>query len=177
MLNNMYFTQLEILWKIFSETPTAIARIRGSEEYPDIKGVAHFYQTTDKVLVLIEVMNLPSVRTTSRGTTKAGCTSGVFAVHLHGGTECTGNEMDPFANAMTHFNPNNCEHPYHAGDMPPLFENDGYALTVFVTNRFKVEDVLGKTVIVHDKRDDFTTQPSGDSGSKIACGIIEAITR
>ena len=48
---------------------------------------------------------------------------------------------------------------------------------MFVTNRFKVEDVLGKTVIVHDKRDDFTSQPSGDAGAKIACGIIEAVTR
>lgn len=169
--NNMYFTQLEILWKIFSEIPTAVAHIRGSMEYPELKGIAHFYQTTDKVLVLVEMMNLPI----QKGMNTTNCKGGIFAVHIHEGNSCTGNEADPFANAMTHFNPNNCGHPYHAGDMPPLFENEGYALNVFVTNRFKVEDVLGKAVIVHDKRDDFTTQPAGDSGKKIACGMIEAI--
>ena len=166
--NKMYFTQLEILWKIFSETPTAVAHIRGSMEYPDLKGVAQFYQAPQGVLIVTEMMELP--------TNAEACGQGIFALHIHEGTECSGNERDPFANALTHFNPNNCGHPYHAGDMPPLFENDGYALTVFVTNRFRVEDVLGKAVVVHDKRDDFTTQPAGDSGRKIACGIIEPIT-
>lgn len=166
--NKMYFSQLEILWKIFSETPAAAAHIRGSEEFPDIKGVVQFYKAEQGVLVITEVMQLPSGNKI--------CDKGIYAVHIHEGAECTGNTMDPFANAMTHYNPDNCGHPYHAGDMPPLFENEGYALTVFVTNRFKVEDVIGKTVIVHDKRDDFTTQPSGDSGRKIACGVIEPIT-
>ena len=171
MQNNMYFTQLEILWKIFSEIPTAIAYIHGSIEHPEMKGIAHFYQTTDKVLVLVEMMNLP----TDNGMNSKNCSGGIYAVHIHEGTECTGNKNDPFANAMTHFNPNHCGHPYHAGDMPPLFENEGYALNVFVTNRFKVEDVLGKTVIVHDKRDDFTSQPAGNAGTKIACGVIRRV--
>ena len=61
--------------------------------------------------------------------------------------------------------------------MPPLFENEGYALTVFVTNRFNLAEILGKTIIVHRKRDDFTTQPSGDAGDKIACGVIQSIQR
>ncbi len=166
--NKMYFTQLEILWKIFSETPAAVAYIRGSEEYPQIQGVAQFYQAPQGVLIVTEMLKLP--------TSGKACEGGIFALHIHEGTQCSGNANDPFANSMTHFNPDNCEHPYHAGDMPPLFENEGYALTVFVTNRFRVEDVLGKTVIVHDKRDDFTSQPAGDSGKKIACGIIEPIT-
>ena len=165
--NKMYFTQLEILWKIFSENPTAVAHVRGSMEYPDIKGVAQFYQVPQGVLVVTEMMGLPTGEDT--------CEKGIYAVHIHEGAQCTGDEIDPFANAMTHYNPGNCGHPYHAGDMPPLFENEGYALTVFVTNRFRVEDVLGKTVIVHDKRDDFTSQPAGDSGRKIACGTIQPI--
>lgn len=166
--SKMYFTQLEILWKIFSETPAAVAHIHGSIEYPDVQGVSQLYQAPQGVLIVTEVMGLPSG--------EALCEKGIYALHIHEGVSCTGNMDDSFANAMTHYNPNNCSHPYHAGDMPPLFENDGYALTVFLTNRFRVEDVLGKTVIVHDKRDDFTTQPSGDSGNKIACGTIEPIT-
>ena len=39
--------------------------------------------------------------------------------------------------------------------------------------KFKIKDIIGKTLIIHDKPDDFTSQPSGNSGAKIACGIIE----
>lgn len=79
---------------------------------------------------------------------------------------------DPFADAMSHYNPNDCEHPHHAGDLPPLFGNDGFALLLFLTSRFSVDEIIGKTVIIHDQPDDFTTQPSGNSGTKIACGVI-----
>ncbi|NLF34637.1 MAG: superoxide dismutase family protein, partial [Clostridiales bacterium] len=41
-----------------------------------------------------------------------------------------------------------------------------------LTNRFTVREVIGRSVIVHDSVDDFTTQPSGNSGAMIACGRI-----
>ena len=68
--------------------------------------------------------------------------------------------------------PNVYTHPYHAGDMPPLFGEKGEAFSVFMTKRFRVDDIIGKTVIIHSMPDDFTTQPAGNSGEKIACGII-----
>lgn len=40
-------------------------------------------------------------------------------------------------------------------------------------NKFKIKDILGKVIIIHDSPDDFTTQPSGNSGTKIACGKIK----
>lgn len=40
-------------------------------------------------------------------------------------------------------------------------------------NKFKIKDILGKTIIIHDKPDDFVSQPSGNSGTKIACGVIK----
>ena len=73
---------------------------------------------------------------------------------------------------MTHYNPNQCAHPYHAGDLPPLFGSNGYAFEAFLTDRFTVSEVIGRTVIIHSKPDDFSTQPSGNSGEKIACGEI-----
>ena len=62
-----------------------------------------------------------------------------------------------------HFNPLDCPHPYHAGDMPPLFSVNGNAFLCFMTDRFKIKEVLGKAVIIHSKPDDFTTQPSGNA--------------
>ena len=76
------------------------------------------------------------------------------------------------SDAKAHYNPDNCEHPYHAGDMPPIFGNNGYAFSIFLTNRFCTDEIIGKTVIIHLQPDDFHSQPSGDSGAKIACGEI-----
>jgi Cu-Zn family superoxide dismutase len=119
------------------------------------------------VLVAFEMNGLPFGQST--------CNRDIFAVHVHSGTECSGTEDDPFVNAMTHYNPQNCEHPYHAGDLPPIFGNHGYGLSIFMTDRFRVEEVLGRAVIVHANLDDFTTQPAGNAGAKIGCGVIEVV--
>lgn len=167
IMDDMYFSQLDMLWNLFSKIPNATARIRGNESHPQIKGLMQLYQLPQGVLIVVEVMGLPS--------SKDSCKSGIHGLHIHDGTRCTGNEADPFANAGTHYNPKMCAHPHHAGDLPPLLENQGYAMSVFYTERFRVNEVLGKTVIVHDKADDFTSQPAGDSGNKIACGEIRAL--
>lgn len=145
--------------------PFAIAKIRGSDDYPHIRGVARFYNAKAGVIAAVRVTGLPdSVEI---------CNRRVFAVHIHSGGSCSGNETDYFADAMTHYNPQNCPHPSHAGDMPPLFGCGGDAFTAFLTDRFSVGDIIGKTVIIHSSPDDFTTQPAGNSGTKIACGVIE----
>lgn len=41
-----------------------------------------------------------------------------------------------------------------------------------LVGKFDLEEIMGKVVIIHDRPDDFTTQPSGNSGTKIACGKI-----
>ncbi|MDY3869634.1 MAG: superoxide dismutase family protein [Clostridiaceae bacterium] len=82
-----------------------------------------------------------------------------------------------FSNALSHYDPGSCPHPYHAGDLPPLFGNSGYAFQVFFTDRFSVREILGKTVIIHANPDDFTTQPAGKAGQRIACGEIRAFGR
>lgn len=149
---------------IMQQPPHAVAYISGSTAYPDIKGVMNFYQTNFGSLIAAEIMGLP--------TSEDPCKSPVFAFHIHEGNTCKGNMEDSFADAMTHYNPKDCPHPYHSGDMPPLFGNDGYAFSAFLTNRFTVEEIIGRTVIIHANPDDFTTQPSGNSGTKIACGVI-----
>lgn len=150
---------------LLNRRPNAVAEIFGNDEYPAIRGKVSFYRIKCSVLVSAEVSGLPADET--------DCGRRIFALHIHEGEMCTGNEADPFADAGVHYNPDNRPHPYHAGDMPPLFGNNGYAFSAFLTDRFSVEEILGKTVIVHGGIDDFRTQPSGNAGSKIACGRIE----
>lgn len=143
---------------------TASAEVRGSSDYSSIYGMVTFRQMRNGVLVTAEIYGLPD--------NQSECSGGVFGFHIHEGTECSGNETDPFANAKNHFNPKGCPHPYHAGDLPPLFGNDGYAYMSVFTDRFTVKQIVGRVIIIHSMPDDFTTQPSGNSGTKIACGKI-----
>lgn len=149
------------------EVPWAMARVRGNQSYPKLQGIVSFYEVEEGMLVLANVMGLPF--------TPGDCDGKVFGFHIHEGTSCTGTAEKPFANAGAHYNPEDCKHPYHAGDMPPLFGNYGHAFSVFLTNRFMPEDIIGRTVIIHANPDDFTTQPSGNAGEMIACGVIEKL--
>lgn len=111
-------------------------------------------------------------RGNSQNASPNSCKGRIFGFHIHSGSRCSGNGSDPFADTDGHYNPGGCEHPYHAGDMPPLFGSDGCAYLVFLTNRFTVNEVIGRTVVIHDMPDDFTSQPAGNAGNKIACGVI-----
>ena len=144
--------------------PDAWAEVKGSEKYPQLSGTVRFCQTRRGVLVFAELSGLPE--------SSESCENGFFAFHIHGGRFCTGDSTDPFADALTHYNPEACPHPTHAGDLPPLLSNHGYALQVFLTDRFTIREIIGKTVIIHAGVDDFTTQPAGSAGIKIACGKI-----
>ena len=168
MSNNNLFSAREPIITILRKDPQAMAYIKGSYAYTSVFGTVRFYQTEGGVLVYAQIKGLPDSASPCRGR--------IFGFHIHEGTACSGNTSDPFADAMTHFNPCGCDHPYHAGDLPPLFGNDGFALSIFLTNRFSIDDVAGKAIIIHDQPDDFTTQPSGNSGTKIACGIIRMIS-
>lgn len=149
---------------LLGNRPQAWAKLTGSEHFPEIRGLVRFYQTAFGVLSVAEVIGLPKP--------DGVCESPIFAFHIHGGGACRGNASDPFAEAGVHFNPNGCPHPYHAGDLPPLFGANGYAFAANLTNRFSVKEILGKAVILHASPDDFVSQPAGNAGEKIACGII-----
>ncbi len=142
----------------------AKAYIKGGKKYPNINGIVTFKETKNGVLVTAKVTNLPQSN---------NCIGKFFGFHIHEGTSCTGNANDEFANAKSHLNLTNCPHPFHIGDLPPLLENNGYAYMSVLINKFEIKNILGHVIIIHDSPDDFTSQPSGNSGTKIACGRIK----
>lgn len=149
----------------FNKEPEAQAVILGSKTYSNIKGKVFFYPTEYGVIVVAAIEGLPT-----------NLNNSIFAFHIHEGTSCSGTNEDPFLNAGTHYNPQHLPHPQHAGDLPPLFSADGNAFMAVLSNRFSVNEIIGKTIIIHSSYDDFTTQPAGNSGIKIACGKIEPFT-
>lgn len=157
------------LQNILRRIPEARALVKGSRFYPGLQGTVSFYQTPEGVMLMARIHGMPSGADP--------CSSNVFGFHIHEGDSCTGNEEDPFADTGGHYNPGDCPHPAHAGDLPPLFGNRGEAFMIVLTDRFAVADVVGRTVVIHAHQDDFTTQPSGNSGPKIACGKILPVER
>ncbi len=155
------------IMSVLRRRPDARAVVSGSPEHPQIHGIVRFYQTAQGVLVAAEVSGLP------QGTEP--CSQRFFGFHIHSGSQCRGTSEDPFADADGHYNPDGCPHPSHRGDLPPLLGNHGRALQVFLTDHFRVREVLGRTVIVHAGVDDFTSQPSGNAGAMIACGEIRSV--
>ena len=143
--------------------PAAAARIAGSGDTGPT-GTVTFYPYGRDTLVVADISGLPR--------DDALRTSGIFAFHIHEGDSCCGTD---FSDTGAHFNPGGCPHPYHAGDLPPLFACDGQAFLAVRTNRFRVSDVIGRTVVIHSGPDDLTTQPSGGAGKKIACGVIRPV--
>lgn len=146
----------QILCKVVNERPQAYALIHGENE---IEGTAAFYDYDDKTLFLYQIENLPIGKE---------CEGGIFSFHIHSGESCE----DP----QGHLNPDDCAHPYHLGDLPPLFASKGVGWGLLMIDKFIVEDIIGKTLIIHHNPDDFKTQPSGNPGMIIACGEIKSLT-
>ena len=137
--------------------PAAVAHIQGDSVHPSLRGAVRFYPRSNGTWVEVEIIGLPDSE------------SGFFGFHIHEGQDCSG---VGFAATGGHFNPLKRPHPQHPGDLPPLLSAHGTANLSVLTGRFRITDIIGKTVVIHSKPDDFTTQPSGNAGSKIACGVI-----
>ena len=108
-----------------------------------------------------------------------GLAPGGHGFHIHEKGDCSSGDG---MSAGGHFNPHGKPHgnpttvDHHAGDMPMLVA-DSYGearLTTEIDGTLGrgAGDVVGKAVIVHKDPDDFTTQPTGNSGARVACGVI-----
>lgn len=138
--------------------PSAVAYVRGGADAPNVNGQVRFYQEPASVLVVADIAGLPQNSET-----------GFFGFHIHEGNSCAGTG---FPQTGGHYNPRQTDHPRHAGDLPPLMMQQGHAHLEVRTDRFRVRDIIGRTVVIHSNPDDFRTQPAGNAGTKIACGVI-----
>lgn len=132
-------------------------------------GEASFVEGADGVTINIQAEGLPP---------------GKHGIHIHEKAVCT---PPDFKSAGGHFNPENKEHGFdnpkgfHLGDLPNLeVDADGKVnaevTTAFVTLKPGVDNYLldsdGSSLVIHEKMDDYKTDPAGDSGDRIACAVI-----
>jgi Cu-Zn family superoxide dismutase len=149
------------------EAATAQADLKGASG-SNVQGTLRFTAADGGVTITGELTGLPATT--------------VHGFHIHETGDCSAPDA---ASAGGHFNPTGAPHgdplstATHLGDIPNVESNsEGRAVVdASVTNATLrdggANDLVGKAVIVHAKPDDYKTQPSGDSGDRIACGVVQ----
>jgi superoxide dismutase, Cu-Zn family len=132
-------------------------------------GTVELRQMPTGVHIIARLTNLPA---------------GEHGFHIHETGVCEGD----FTSAGGHFNPDGSEHGFlveggpHAGDLPNIHVPESGELTVeYVNDRVSLEegaegtlfDDDGSAIVIHSDPDDYQSQPAGDAGARIACGVIE----
>ena len=146
-----------------AESLKAICKLSATQGN-QVKGFVKFTQKKNSVMVWAHV---------------EGLTPGKHGFHIH---ECGDCSAPDGSSAKGHFNPGKNHHggpgakDRHAGDLGNLNANSkGVAeyerrdKTIHLTGE---DSIIGKAVIIHEKVDDYKTQPTGNSGARIACGVI-----
>jgi len=147
------------------EKPGATAEMHGTQGN-DISGKVTFTKVPGGVSVKADL---------------TGLTPGNHGFHVHEKGDCSAPDA---SSAGAHFNTTGTKHgarehmSAHTGDMGNIVADDsGKAHDEYVDTKMKLEgdsSVIGKAVIVHEKTDDQVTQPAGNSGNRVACGVIQA---
>lgn len=109
-----------------------------------------------------------------------GLAPGEHGIHLHAVGSCDPAGEKPFDSAGPHFNPDQLMHGSHAGDLGNLVADDlGDAVFLFGSDTWSIgteanslADADGAALVIHETVDDLTTDPSGNSGSRIACAVL-----
>lgn len=150
----------------------AIATIKGGPLAPNLYGEVSFKKVPNGVRVCAYIVGLPDYKQATDNQAPIG----PHGFHIHENCSCEiGDPENPFQSAGGHWNPYHTPHGNHAGDFPVLFSNNGIANTCFFTNKFSVQDIIGKAIIIHENPDDYRSQPAGNAGKRLACGIIQPI--
>lgn len=134
----------------------------------NVEGEAVFTQENNEVTLTVNV---------------SGLEEGMHAIHLHENADCSAEDG---TSAGGHWNPTFEDHGewgdangYHKGDIGNFkADADGNGSITFTTDQWcmdcddNTKNIIGKSVMIHQGEDDFTSQPSGDAGRRIGCGEI-----
>ena len=138
----------------------------------ETRGTAEMWQDADNVVhVEVQVTGMPA---------------GPHGIHFHAVGSCESTSAGAFAGAGAHFNPLGRQHGLdnpagpHAGDAPNLTVNaNGIGRASFTTDRISLTegstslfDADGSAIVIHAAADDQISQPAGNSGARIACGVV-----
>jgi superoxide dismutase, Cu-Zn family len=139
-------------------------------------GQATLTDTPNGVLIGLSLREKPS-----------GISTGAHAFHIHGVGKCE----PPFKSAGDHYNPHKKPHGFlakgggHVGDLPNIhIPENGRLMVEFLVpgvtlkdgnNRLMDED--GSALVIHAQKDDYRTDPAGNAGDRIACGVVEGSAR
>ncbi len=153
----------------------AVAYATISNAAGDKRGTAEIWQDLDKVVhVDVQLTGLPP---------------GPHGIHFHAAGLCDPGGATPFATAGAHFNPLGRQHGLdnpagpHGGDAPNFTANsDRSGRASFATDRVSLTDgstslfdADGSSIVIHAAADDQISQPAGNSGARIACGVVKRI--
>ena len=149
------------------KSPEALAEM-GEANNSGISGTAKFGQEDGHVVFTLQVSPIAP---------------GMHAVHIHEKGDCSASDA---TSAGGHWNPTNAAHgqrgvttEYHAGDIDNMEvgpDSIGYLerkIEGWAIGGGNSQDLVGKAVIIHSGADDFTSQPSGAAGPRVACGVIQ----
>lgn len=151
-----------------SAPASAADKAQATLKDPDGKEVGHatLFGTTGGVLISLNLTAVPA---------------GERAFHIHAVGKC---EPPKFESAGPHFNPEEHQHGImnpkgpHAGDMPNLHVPESGAVQIEVLNstvaltEASLLDTDGSAIVIHASADDYKTDPAGNAGDRIACGVI-----
>ena len=148
-----------------AENATAVAEIKATKGHK-VAGTVTFTQEGDKTTIAVDL---------------TGLKPGKHGFHIHETGDCSAPDAK---SAGGHFNPTKQPHgapnaaKHHAGDLGNLSaDKKGHVKVTLTTTDLTVADgpssVVGKAVIVHGKADDLKSQPAGNSGPRVGCGVIE----
>jgi Cu-Zn family superoxide dismutase len=142
----------------------AIAKLE-SKSGSQVTGLVAFAKEGDEVHVIVHLQNL---------------TPGKHGVHIHEKGDCSAEDG---SSAGGHFNPMHQHHggpdsaERHVGDLGNIEADASGNATLNWKGKMSLsgpDSVIGKSVVVHEKEDDLKSDPAGNAGARVACGVIEA---
>lgn len=150
-----------------SSNPDMLSLVLQPKSNSNVTGVATFIETNGLVTFNARIV---------------GLTPGVHAIHIHEKSDCSAADA---SSAGGHWNPTFKKHgkwtepEHHKGDIGNFTADaNGIGTITLTTAEWCIgcgdvnRDILGKGLIVHEKADDFTTQPTGNAGGRMACSAI-----